>query len=135
MHRTIRLPAHDVLKATNRDISDKGYAGFKAALTCLRSAEIQTNITTGGVEQWEVFGFIDAAKTIRKSCEGRMLAVEVTLSDGLFNAIDATRGDILTISRNISSSSNHLNAASTRLLAKAAARKTACCVMVWKSCV
>jgi hypothetical protein len=48
---------------------------------------------------WEVFGFIDAAKTIRKSREGRMLAVEVTLSDWLFNAIDAKRGDILTISR------------------------------------
>ena len=98
IHRTMRLSAHDVLKATNRDTSDKGYAGFKAALTRLRSTEIQTNITTGGVEQWEIFGFIDAAKTIRKSREGRMLAVEVTLSDWLFNAIDAKRGDILTIS-------------------------------------
>lgn len=98
IHRTMRLSAHDVLKATNRDTSDKGYAGFKAALTRLRSTEIQTNITTGGVEQWEVFGFIDAAKTIRKSREGRMLAVEVTLSDWLFNALDAKRGEILTIS-------------------------------------
>ena len=97
IHRTMRLSAHDVLKATNRDTSDKGYAGFKAALTRLRSTEIQTNITTGGVEQWEVFGFIDAAKTIRKSREGRMLAVEVTLSDWLFNAINAKRGEILTI--------------------------------------
>ena len=98
IHRTMRLSAHDVLKATNRDTSDKGYAGFKAALTRLRSTEIQTNITTGGLEQWEVFGFIDAAKTIRKSREGRMLAVEITLSDWLFNAIDAKRGEILTIS-------------------------------------
>jgi hypothetical protein len=94
VHRTMRLFAHDVLKATNRDTSDKGYAGFKAALTRLRSTEIQTNITTGGVEQWEVFGFIDAAKTIRKSREGRMLAIDITLSDWLFNAIDAKRGDI-----------------------------------------
>ncbi len=98
IHRTMRLSAHDVLKATNRDTSDKGYAGFQAALTRLRSTEIQTNITTGGVEQWEVFGFIDAAKTIRKSREGRMLAVEITLSDWLFNALDAKRGEILTIS-------------------------------------
>lgn len=98
IHRTMRLSAHDVLKATNRDTSDKGYAGFKAALTRLRSTEIQTNITTGGVEQWEIFGFIDAAKTLRKSREGRMMAVEVTLSDWLFNAIDANRGEILTIS-------------------------------------
>jgi len=97
VHRTMRLSAHDVLKATNRDTSDKGYAGFKAALTRLRSTEIQTNITTGGVEQWEVFGFIDAAKTIRKSRDGRMLAVEVTLSDWLFNAIDAKGSEILTI--------------------------------------
>jgi len=66
--------------------------------TRLRSTEIHTNITTGGVEQWEVFGFIGAAKTIRKSREGRILAVEVTLSDWLFNAINAKRGEILTIS-------------------------------------
>ena len=98
IHRTMRLSAHDVLKATNRDTSDKGYAGFKAALTRLRSTEIQTNITTGGIEHWEIFGFIDAAKTLRKSREGRMMAVEVTLSDWLFNAIDANRGEILTIS-------------------------------------
>jgi hypothetical protein len=98
VHRTMRLSAHDLLKATNRDTSDKGYAGFQAALTRLRSTEIQTNITTGGVEKWEVFGFIDAAKTIRESREGRMLAVEITLSDWLFNAIDTKRGEILTIS-------------------------------------
>jgi hypothetical protein len=98
VHRTMRLTAHDVLKATNRDTSDKGYAGFTAALTRLRSTEIQTNITTGGVEQWEIFGFIDAAKTIKKSRDGRMLAVEITLSDWLFNAIDARGREILTIS-------------------------------------
>ena len=96
--RTIRFTAHDILKATNRDTSDKGYAGFTAALQRLRSTEIQTNITTGGVEQWEVFGFIESAKTIKKSRDGRMLAVEITLSDWLFNAIDAKGDEILTIS-------------------------------------
>jgi len=98
IHRTMRLSAHDVLKATNRDTSDKGYIGLKAALVRLRSTEIQTNITTGGIEQWEIFGFIDAAKIIRKSHKGRVLAVEITLSDWIFNAIDAKCGEILTIS-------------------------------------
>ena len=97
VHRTMRFSAHDLLKATNRATNDRGYKLFKDALNRLRNTSIQTNITTGGIEQWDVFGFIDAAKTIRKSRDGRMLAVEITLSDWLFNAIDTKRGEILTI--------------------------------------
>ena len=98
VHRTLRLSAHDLLKATNRDTSRRGYNLFKDALTRLRSTELQTNITTGGVEVLEGFGFIDSYRVVRETREGRMQAVEITLSDWLFNAIDAKGADILTIS-------------------------------------
>jgi hypothetical protein len=98
VHRTMRFAAHDLLKATNRATNDRGYKLFKDALNRLRNTNIQTNITTAGVEQWETFGFIDSAKVVRETRDGRMQAVEITLSDWLFNAIDAKGKDILTIS-------------------------------------
>lgn len=99
VQRRMRFAAHDLLKATNRNTSDKGYTGLKAALERLRSTSIQTNIKMGGVEELEGFGFIESYKVVRQTREGRMQAVEITLSDWLFNAIDAKGKDILTISR------------------------------------
>lgn len=99
VHRTLRFNVHDLLKTTNRATNNLGYERFKAALNRLQSTRIETNITTGGHEQWEVFSFIDRAKTIKESRDGRMMALEITLSDWVFNAIDAKSGDILTISR------------------------------------
>ena len=99
VHRTLRFNAHDLLKTTNRQTSKEGYKGFKAALSRLQSTRIETNITTGGVEQWDVFSFIDSAKTIKETRDGRMQAVEITLSDWVFNAINEKSGEILTISR------------------------------------
>lgn len=99
VHKTLRFNAHDLLKTTNRQTSKEGYSGFKAALKRLQSTMIETNVTTGGAEQWEVFSFIDSAKTIKESRDGRMQAVEITLSDWVFNAINEKSGEILTISR------------------------------------
>ena len=97
--KTLRFSAHDLLKVTNRQTSKEGYRLFKAALRRLQGTQIETNITTGGKEQWEVFSFIDNAKTVRETRDGRMQAVEITLSDWVFNAIDEKGGEILTISR------------------------------------
>lgn len=99
IHRTMRFNAHDLLKTTNRATNDRGYMLFKAALKRLQGTQIETNITTGGKEQWEVFSFIDNAKTIKEARDGRMQAIEITLSDWVFNAIHEKSGDILTISR------------------------------------
>lgn len=99
VYKTLRFNAHDLLKTTNRDTSRRGYQLFKAALERLRNTGIQTNIITGGKEQWEIFGFIDSAKTIKESRDGRMQAIEITLSDWVFNAINERSGEILTISR------------------------------------
>lgn len=99
VHRTLRFNAHDLLKVTNRATNNLGYERFRAALERLRNTSIQTNITTGGHEQWEIFGFIDSAKTIKETRDGRMQAVEITLSNWVFNAIHEKGSEILTISR------------------------------------
>lgn len=99
VHRTLRFNAHDLLKVTNRQTSKEGYRLFKTALRRLQGTQIETNITTGGHEQWEVFSFIDNAKTIKETRDGRMQAIEITLSDWVFNAMREKSGEILTISR------------------------------------
>lgn len=99
IHRTLRFNAHDLLKTTNRATNKKGYDLFRNALKRLQGTQVETNITTGGQEQWEVFSFIDNAKTIKESRDGRMQAIEITLSDWVFNAINEKGKDLLTISR------------------------------------
>lgn len=95
----MRFQAQDMLIATNRETSGDGYKRLKAAFTRLQGTQIETNITTGGVENWRVFGFITSAEIIRKTRDGRMQEVEIELSDWVFNAIRERGGDILTISR------------------------------------
>ena len=99
IQRTLRFNAHDLLKTTNRATNKKGYDLFKNALRRLQGTQIETNITTGNQEQWEVFSFIESAKTIKETRDGRMQAIEITLSDWVFNAINEKGKDLLTISR------------------------------------
>ncbi len=99
VHRTLRFNAHNLLKLTNRQTSKVGYDLFKAALRRLQGTQIETNITTGGVEQYDVFSFIDRATTVKETRGGRMQAIEITLSDWVFNAMREKRGEILTISK------------------------------------
>ena len=96
--RTLKISAHDLLKATNRDTSNKGYNGLKSALERLRNTAIETNIRMGGQEVLRGFGFIDSYEIVREGRDGRMQALEITLSDWIFNAIDAQGDEILTIS-------------------------------------
>ena len=95
--KTLRFNVHDLLKQTNRPTNNLGYDRFRAALNRLQSTRIETNITTGGEEQWDVFSFIDKARTIKQTRDGRMMALEITLSDWVFNAINGK--EVLTISR------------------------------------
>lgn len=97
--KTMRFSAVDLLVVTNRKTSGEGYKLFKRALKRLQGTQIETNITTGNIEQWEVFSFIDNAKTIKQTREGRMLEMEITLSDWIFNAIREKEGEILTLSK------------------------------------
>jgi len=97
--KTLRFNAHDLLTVTNRPTNKKGYELLRNALLRLQGTQIETNITTGGKEQWDTFSFVDQARTIRTSRDGRLQAVEITLSNWVFNAINAKGQDLLTISR------------------------------------
>lgn len=87
--QVLRFKAYDLLKATNRPTGGVGYARLKAALNRLQSTQIETNITTGGVEQIDIFSLIDHVRIVRETREGRMLDLEIKLSDWVFNAIQS----------------------------------------------
>jgi Replication initiator protein A len=95
--QTVRFKAYDLLVSTNRNTAGAGYAQLKAALERLGGTRISTNITTGGVEQFDTFGLIDRATIVRETRDGRMQEVEVKLSDWMFNAI--RHREVLTIHR------------------------------------
>ena len=97
VHRTLRFKPYDLLVATNRQTGGSGYIGLRASLERLQGTSIETNITTGGVEQIEAFSLIDRYRIVKENKDGRMLDLEVTLSDWVFNAIRSN--DVLTLNR------------------------------------
>lgn len=95
-NRTVRFTVHDFLVTTNRQTSGDGYQRLHDAFERLRGTSISTDIRTGGTRVREGFGIIDRWKIIEKSpTDERMIAVEVTLSEWLFNAVQAY--EVLTI--------------------------------------
>jgi len=97
IHRTMRFKARDLLIATNRNTDGRGYQQLKDALERLKTTSIETNIITGGVETIDMFSLIDRVKIVRETREGRMLDLEITLSDWVFNAIAGQ--EVLTLNR------------------------------------
>lgn len=96
--RAVRFRAHDFLLCTNRTTSKLGYERLQDALERLKGTQITTNIETGKSRITEGFGFIDYWKVVKKSStDGRMAAIEVKLSDWLFNSINTK--EVLTINR------------------------------------
>lgn len=95
--KTLYLKAHDLLIATNRMTTGRGYHLLKEALTRLRGTTIVTNIRTNSEEITEGFGLIDSWRTIRQTQSGRMSEIKIELSDWMFNAIVGL--EVLTISR------------------------------------
>nr|WP_255457180.1 replication initiator protein A [Polaromonas sp. E19S] len=95
-NRTVRFTVHDFLVTTNRQTSGEGYKLLQEAFERLRGTSINTDIKTGGQRIKEGFGIIDRWKIIDKSpADERMVAVEVTLSEWLYNAVSAF--EVLTI--------------------------------------
>lgn len=97
VHRRMRFKAHDLLVATNRQTSGRGYELLKEALRRLQGTQIETNLRQGGREHFKVFGLIDSAEIVKETREGRMLDVEITLSDWVFDAIE--NNHVLTLNR------------------------------------
>ena len=96
--RTVRVTAYDLLKATNRPTAGVGYDRLIAAFKRLEGTRIETNLQTNGTRIREGFGIIDRWKIIERSpTDARMVAVEITLSEWLYNAVLAR--EVLTISR------------------------------------
>ena len=94
--KTVRFTAYDFLVATNRNTYGDDYERLRAALNRLRGMQITTNITTGKTRIAEGFGIIDRWRVVEKSPDSdRMIAVEITLSDWLYNSIQSH--EVLTI--------------------------------------
>ena len=87
---------YDFLVTTNRQTSGDGYQRLHEAFERLRGTSITTDIRTGGERVKQGFGIIDEWRIIEKSkSDERMIAVEVTLSRWLYNAVQAF--EVLTI--------------------------------------
>lgn len=95
-NRVVRFTVYDYLVSTNKPTGGKEYQRIELAMERLRGTSIKTNIKTGGQRVKEGFGLIERWKIIEKSPDDeRMIAVEVTLSEWLFNAVQAH--EVLTI--------------------------------------
>jgi hypothetical protein len=97
VERKLKIKAHDMLVATNRQTSGRGYELLKDTLRRLQGTQIETNIKQGGTERFSVFGLIDRADVVRETRDGRMQEIEITLSDWVFDAIE--NNHVLTLSR------------------------------------
>ncbi len=95
-NRTVRFTVHDFMITANRSIGGRGYEMLKQAFERLAGTRITTDIKTGGQRVRQGFGVIDEWRIVEKSpLDERMIAVEVTLSRWLFNAVQAF--EVLTI--------------------------------------
>jgi plasmid replication initiation protein len=83
--------------ATRRETSGDAYRRLCDAFERLAGTRITTNITTGDTEATTGFGLIDSWKIVRKTRDGRMVSVVVTLSEWLFRAVMAR--SVLTLNR------------------------------------
>jgi hypothetical protein len=96
INRTVRFTVYDFLVTTNRRTDGESYKRLHEAFERLAGTRISTDIRTGGQRTREGFGIIDRWKIIEKSpTDERMIAVEVTLSEWLYNAVHAF--EVLTI--------------------------------------
>ena len=95
--RTLTLTAHDLLLATGRETSGDSYRRLKEAFERLACTRITTNIVTGDKEITTGFGLIETWEIVRKTRAGRMVSVQVTLSDWIYQAV--LKRSVLTLNR------------------------------------
>jgi plasmid replication initiation protein len=74
--------------ATNKETSGDGYRRLKTGLDRLAGTRIKTNIKTNNVRITKNFGLIDSYEIVELSpVDERMVAIKITLSDWLYNAV------------------------------------------------
>lgn len=94
--RRVRFVVHHYLLATHKNTCGREYKRLENALQRIHGTTITTNIKTNGVEFKQGFGLIESWETLKKSDSNpKMTAVEVVLSEWLWNAIQAH--DVLTL--------------------------------------
>ncbi len=96
--KRVRINSFELLKFTNRGTAGKDYTALANSLKRLGGTRITTNIRTGDEEEETEFGLIDGSTIRRKhGLDGRLLWCEVTISNWVFNAIEAN--EVLTLHR------------------------------------
>lgn len=95
--RTVRFRAADLMRATNRDVSGKGYKGLVAAFERLVGTRVTTNVLEDDRAVTDGFGLVDRWRIVRERTDGRMQEIEVELSDWVFEAIN--NYEVLTLDR------------------------------------
>jgi plasmid replication initiation protein len=83
----VRFTAYDYLASTNKSINGKSYLQLKEGLERLSGTRIETDIKTNGKEIQSEFGLVDSWHIIKEGKDGRMVAVEVRLSEWFYNSI------------------------------------------------
>jgi len=83
----VRFTAYDYLISTNKKINGKSYTQLKDGLERLSGTRIETNIKTNEKEVLSEFGLIDSWSIIKEGKDGRMVAVEVILSEWFYNSV------------------------------------------------
>ena len=68
--RELRLTAHDLMLATNRETSGGGYARLREAFERLAGTRITTNLVTSGQEVTTGFGLIEGWQILRSTTPG-----------------------------------------------------------------
>lgn len=93
--RVVRFSAFDYLVATNKPTGGAEYDRLEKALDRLKGTMIKTNIANGD-EKTHAFGLIDEWTIVKTSQSNkRMIAVEVKMSEWLYDAIQGEK--ILTL--------------------------------------
>jgi plasmid replication initiation protein len=97
-NRVLRMTAYDLLVSTNRHTGGGDYEQLTDAFRRLSGTRIETNIVTNGERIRHGFGLLDEWRIIEKNpANGRMVAIELTLSRWLYNAVIAR--EVLTLNR------------------------------------
>ena len=83
----VRFTAYDYMVSTNRKSDGKTYIQLRDGLNRLSGTRIETNIKAGGKQIIEEFGLIDSWKIIKESEQGKMIAIEIKLSDWFYSSV------------------------------------------------
>ena len=95
--RDISISARELLVFTNRYTGGRDYGLLEDAFARLGGTRLRTNINTGGMEQTREFGLVEQSVVDRDSDTGRITKIQITLSQWLYNAIQAQ--EVLTLNR------------------------------------